>query len=227
MSPIGVSLPPKLSSAVQSLLRRCLQKEARQRLPDIAQARLTLEDALAEVRPATARTKRIPSWLGGSAVAILAAGLAAFVAWNYRPSLPVTESSATASSVPLLSPDPATGLNFMLPPGQQIGRTLQGAIAISPDGASVVYVSNDRLHLHGTSGTQSSPIPGTAGALNPVFSPDGQWLAFWMFRSQPEEDRSPRWRTDSFNAIACCPFEPELGRRYAGVRRYQRNFCDS
>ena len=61
---------------------------------------------------------------------------------------------------------------------------MQGAIAISPDGASVVYVSNDRLHLHGTSGTQSSPIPGTAGALNPVFSPDGQWLAFWMFNDR-------------------------------------------
>ena len=177
-------LPQKLPSSVQSLLRRCLQKEARQRLGDIGHARMTLEDAVADAPLPAARRKRIPSWLRGSAVAILAAGLAAFVAWNYRPSVPVTGSTATASSVSLPSPDSATGRSFMLPSGQRIDRTLQGAIAISPDGASVVYVSNDRLHLLGASGMQSSPIPGTAGALNPVFSPDGQWLAFWMFNDR-------------------------------------------
>jgi serine/threonine-protein kinase len=58
---------------------------------------------------------------------------------------------------------------------------LLGAIAISPDGENVVYISNDRLYLHRTSGTDTTPIPGTDGALNPVFSPDGKWLAFWMF----------------------------------------------
>ena len=177
-------LPPKLPSSVQSLLRRCLQKDARQRLPDIAHARMTLEDTSADVPLPVARTRRMPYWLGGSAVALLAAGLAAFVAWNYKPSVPVAGSSATASSPPLLSPDPAAGFSFTLPPDQRIDRTLMGAIAISPDGASVVYVSNDRLHLRGTSSSQSSPIPGTAGALNPVFSPDGQWLAFWMFNDR-------------------------------------------
>ena len=174
-------LSEKLPPSVQSLLRRCLQKEARQRLGDIAHARMTLEDAVADAPFPAARARTMPSWLGRTAVAILAAGFAGFLVWNYWPSVPATGSPATAASVPLLSPDSAAGRSFMLPPGQQIGRTLQGAIAVSPDGASVVYVSNDRLHLHGTSGTQSSPIPGTAGALNPVFSPDGQWLAFWVF----------------------------------------------
>ena len=26
---------------------------------------------------------------------------------------------------------------------------------------------------------ESRPIPGTEGAVNPFFSPDGQWLGFW------------------------------------------------
>ena len=58
------------------------------------------------------------------------------------------------------------------------------AIAVSPDGANIVYVRNDRLHLLPISATQSSLIPGTEGALNPVFSPDGKWVAFWMFKDR-------------------------------------------
>ena len=52
-------------------------------------------------------------------------------------------------------------------------------MAISPNGANVVYSSNDRFYLRGMSG-DAMPIAGTSQALNPVFSPDGEWLAFWM-----------------------------------------------
>jgi hypothetical protein len=176
-------LPPELPSSVQSLLRRCLQKEARQRLPDIAHARMTLEDVLAETPPPIARTQGIPFWITAAAVAVLAAAVAAAVTWNYRPSTGTTEA-ATASAVPPPPPNAASRSSFTLPPGQQITRTLMSAIAISPDGANIVYVRNDRLHLLPISATQSSLIPGTEGALNPVFSPDGKWVAFWMFRDR-------------------------------------------
>jgi serine/threonine-protein kinase len=175
-------LPPDVPSSVQSLLRRCLQKEAAHRLSDIAHARMTLEDVLADAPPKT--RKKSPSWAVVAAVAVIAAVLAGVLAWNYRPSVPATASTAglaAALPVPPVSPDAATSFSFTLPAGQQISRTLQGAIAISPDGESVVYVSNDRLHLYRISEKQTSPIPGTNGALNPVFSPDGRWLAFWMF----------------------------------------------
>jgi eukaryotic-like serine/threonine-protein kinase len=93
-------------------------------------------------------------------------------------------ASTIASVVPTLPPNAASRFSIALPPGQQIGRTLMSTIAISPDGANMVYVSNDRLHLRPISGTQSSVISGTAGALNPVFSPDGKWLAFWSFNDR-------------------------------------------
>lgn len=169
-------LPPELPESLRSLLRRCLQKEATYRLHDIALARMTLEDVLNNA-PDKIQTKRIPSWMAMSAVALLAAGLAAAVTWNYRPSAAVSGSPAPS----LLSPDLATQFSFTLPPRQQISRTLTSAIAISPDGANVVYASNDQLHLRRMPGTETFPIPGTDGALNPEFSPDGQWLAFWMF----------------------------------------------
>ena len=177
-------LPPELPSSVQSLLRRCLQKESRQRLPEIAHARMVLEDVLAEGPLPIARSNAIPSWKIAISVAILAAAVAAAVEWNFRPSIPATMASPASSVVPLVPPDAATHSSFSLPPGQQMNRTLMSTIAISPDGANIIYVSNDRLQLRPLSGAQSYPIPGTAGALNPVFSPDGKWMAFWDFNDR-------------------------------------------
>jgi len=166
-------LPPDLPESVRSLLRRCLQKEAQYRLNDIALARMTLEDAL-HTAPHTMRRKRVPSWVAMSAIALVAAALAAAVAWNYRPSTTVTGSPVPplpAASLP--SPDLTTRFST--------SRTLMRAIAISPDAANVVYSNNDQLRLRRMPGMETFPIPGTAGALNPEFSPDGQWLAFWTF----------------------------------------------
>jgi serine/threonine-protein kinase len=176
-------LPPELPSPVQSLLRRCLQKEPSQRLPDIAHARMTLEDVLEAPSP-VARRNAIPSWKIATAVGILAAGIAAMVTWNYRPSTSATVAATPAAPASPLPPDVASDSSFNLPQGQNINRTLMSAIAISPDGTNMVFVSNDRLYTRPISATQSSPIPGTAGALNPVFSPDGKWIAFWGFNDR-------------------------------------------
>jgi serine/threonine-protein kinase len=175
-------LPTELPPSVQSLLRRCLQKETNQRLPDITHARLTLEDAL-EDAPAIPQTKAISSWKMATVVGIVAAAVAAAVTWSYRPSSPAA-MAVRAAAVPAVPANVPSVSSFSLPTGQQISRTLMSAIAISPDGANMVYVSNDRLHLRSISGTESSVIPGTAGALNPVFSPDGKWIAFWMFNDR-------------------------------------------
>jgi Tol biopolymer transport system component len=57
--------------------------------------------------------------------------------------------------------------------------------AISPDGGTVVYSvvrgsQPPSLYALRTSELTPRPIPGTAGAYQPYFSPDGQWLAFEM-----------------------------------------------
>lgn len=57
-----------------------------------------------------------------------------------------------------------------------------GVIAISPDGARVVYAAasgpSTLLHLRPLSDFASTPLAGTEGASNPFFSPDGEWVAF-------------------------------------------------
>jgi serine/threonine-protein kinase len=56
-------------------------------------------------------------------------------------------------------------------------------IAFSPDGSRIVYVGVDsaggqQLYLRSLDAVNPVPIPGTAGAEQPFFSPDGKWLGF-------------------------------------------------
>ncbi len=57
-----------------------------------------------------------------------------------------------------------------------------GSLSISRDGRFLVYVgSNDsttQLYLRALTDSRSRPLPGTEGAARPVFSPDGNWIAF-------------------------------------------------
>ena len=68
---------------------------------------------------------------------------------------------------------------FPLGEGQNFSNAGRQAVAISPDGARMVYVANTRLYLRSMSELDARAIPGTeapAGAFvtNPVFSPDGR-----------------------------------------------------
>jgi serine/threonine-protein kinase len=61
-----------------------------------------------------------------------------------------------------------------------IGRP---ALIISPDGTNLVYVTNsdgmNQLYLRPMDQPEAVPIPGTEGAYDPFFSPDGQWIGFF------------------------------------------------
>ena len=56
-------------------------------------------------------------------------------------------------------------------------------MALSPDGTHLAYVARQdgtqQLYLRAMDSLEARPIPGTEGALNPFFSPDGQWLGFF------------------------------------------------
>jgi serine/threonine-protein kinase len=57
------------------------------------------------------------------------------------------------------------------------------AVAISPDGKQIALIlrSGDKtqLHIRLVGSQESKPIPGTEGAVTPLFSPDGKWIAFF------------------------------------------------
>jgi len=52
-------------------------------------------------------------------------------------------------------------------------------LAISKDGSKIVYGANHQLYLRNINQLNSLPITGTENALSPMFSPDGNWIAFF------------------------------------------------
>lgn len=72
---------------------------------------------------------------------------------------------------------------FQPPPGVALATGGGAMLAISPDGRSVAFLGEradigSRLYLRAVEGLGARAIPGTEGATDPTFSPDGRWLAF-------------------------------------------------
>ncbi len=173
------ALPKSTPLLARSVLRRCLEKELRRRLHDIADVRIELEEALWELSAAKANgapvgTKRSAflrgtAWaLGGVAVAALL-GLAGWL-W--------TRPEERGSEIAHFDLRPPSGV-----------RVSQGdarpTLALSPDGKWIAFVGHlvesparRQLYLRSLEELEAQPLPGTAGAYNPFFSPDSQWLGF-------------------------------------------------
>jgi hypothetical protein len=114
------------------------------------------------------RTTRSPArpWIATAAVIAVIAATAA-VTWLLKPA-------------PAVSPQAVTRFTIDLPEGQAFTRTGRPYIAISPDGTRVVYVANQQLYLRTLDQVAAVPIRGSnVDPVNPFFSPDGNWIAFW------------------------------------------------
>src|ERR1700674_3414872 len=99
---------------------------------------------------------------------LLVAVVTGITIWNLKPS----------------PPQPVTRTVIKLPPGQQLAGLDSGpAVALSPDGTRLAYVARQggtqQLYVRAMDSLESRLIPGTEGAVNPFFSPDGQWLGFF------------------------------------------------
>jgi Tol biopolymer transport system component/tRNA A-37 threonylcarbamoyl transferase component Bud32 len=80
-------------------------------------------------------------------------------------------------------PRPVTRYSMGLPAGQAMRQGVVGTnVALSPDGRRMVYVGEDegsnRLFLRERDRLEATALPGTTGAANPVFSPDGERIVF-------------------------------------------------
>jgi acyl dehydratase len=157
------TLPPGVPIPVKTLLEGCLEKDPRKRIGDMSAARFVLERGPALVAPApTHRSARwtIPAVLGGTAAFVL--GVLGMI---YALRQPPASAPVTRFAIPMVQ-------------GQDLGLARR-VLAISPDGTRLAYVAGNRLFIRAVSEFEARPVPGTEGALQPAFSPDGESLAFW------------------------------------------------
>ena len=153
--------PPKL----QPLLRSCLQKEPRLRLQAIGDWVLLVGDA-----PTSASSRRISRLgkLAGLAATLLAV-IAAIAGWDWWRSTRPVDRPLMRLSVDL-GPDAVTSADI--------------TVAISRDGTRLVFPvrgkdGKQQLATRLLDQTAATMLPGTEGASDPFFSPDGQWVGFF------------------------------------------------
>ena len=169
------AVPGSVPARIRELLRRCLQKDPKQRLQAIGEARITIEGTLSGTAPAElAPTPAASGWLGARALTLVGCGLLAGGL--------LTAIVFGGRGEPL-RPKTVERLSVLPPAGDSLAVGVPGTIAISPDGSSIVYSAQHGattpLYLRVLSRFDSSPLSGTDGAVNPFFSPDGQWIGFF------------------------------------------------
>jgi serine/threonine protein kinase len=157
------ALPAKTPAKIRELLRQCLQKDAGRRLPDIADARRTIEEAQR-------------GWNRWRAVAIGAAAVATLVIgallWMRGPSRPADRSEwvqltqfPDSVSQPALSPD-GRMLAFVRSDSTWIGLG-QVFVKMLPDGEPVQLTHDNVLKMSPTFSPDSSRIAYTT--IDPQF----------------------------------------------------------
>jgi eukaryotic-like serine/threonine-protein kinase len=162
-------MPASTPEEVLRLIRRCLERDPKNRLRDAADARLIIDDF---TRPAPVHPRHVPRrtkpWLLLGAVAAAAALAGVLIV------------RAIDSSVLPANPSTSSIVRFAIEPPPEV--TNISYVAVAPDGRFIVYeaqVEGDyRLLMRRFDALESRQIPGTEGARGPFISPDGGWIAF-------------------------------------------------
>ena len=156
-------LPAELPENVRTMLRRCLERDPKKRLRDIGDARLELEQPVAQpaVMPAARTRTALVAWIVAGAMAVAAAAITTIHFREAPPEVPLmrfdilAEKSGGFAAWLSLSPD-----------GKQLAFTASGG-----DGTS-------RVWLRPLDGLQARPLAGTDGTVTFFWSPDSRYLVF-------------------------------------------------
>ena len=200
--PNWTRLPATLSPTLETYIRRCLQKDQRQRIHDIADVRLALEGAFETASPQRA-TPPTPSSNGVSVAWVVAAVVAAAAL-----AIPaVRHLRETPSTAPL-----ETRTEIVTP-----GAIELTSFALSPDGRQIVFVASgdgvSRLWVRSLAVTTAQPLSGTEGARLPFWSPDSRSIGFFAGGSLKRLDLGVV-RRNCWLRLTHSRRDVELGRRH-------------
>ncbi len=163
-------LPAGTPERIVNLLRRCLRKQPRERLQAIGDARVVIEEVLADPRgdekaaPVAVRAHKFP-WI------VAAVGIASAL----------TFATLWLGSGRSQAPSPALQAALVAPEGQAFGDTF----ALSPDGSRIVFEAFDQktgsrsLWLRALDRGEVTRLAPADGGEMPFWSPDGLHLGFF------------------------------------------------
>jgi len=147
---------------IDRILAKALAKQASERYQSAADLAVDLRsvDPGRRSPTPTGRWRRILPW---------AVAAAAIVAAFFKP--------------PAASVAPPARFGISLPAGQiLVTSSAFHPMAISPDGSKLVYSATTggtiHLYLRSINSFETQTLPGTEGAMDPFWSPDGQWIGF-------------------------------------------------
>jgi serine/threonine-protein kinase len=156
------ALPPATPTAIRRLLKRCLARERGQRLHDIADARIELEDAIAnpevEAEPAAVQVKPAPAsklpWIALAVLVPLFAVLGWFLGSGGEPEA-LKETR-----------------RFKLVPDAEVKSPM-----LSPDGTRIAYLVENELLIRSLDSLEPREVAIEVGEGARIFwSPDGRSL---------------------------------------------------
>ncbi len=179
--PAWDSLPDAIPQTILTVLRRCLEKEPRQRVQAIGDVRLAMEGAFESAGSGTtdARPVAQPAMWQRPVPALLAVLGAALLTGLAVWTLTRTEQAP-----------PRVGRFILTDQGNEpVTRSAaQPDVALSPDGTTVVYMagqSNEMssLTVRAVDQLVGVPLDATVAprSFNPFFSPDGEWVGYLDF----------------------------------------------
>ncbi|MGI8783342.1 MAG: protein kinase domain-containing protein [Acidobacteriota bacterium] len=166
-------LPPATPNRIHVLLRRCLQKDRNRRLQHIGDARVEIEESLADpaaaalpvdgaLRSRRASRREMIAWAAASLFFVAAIVLALTLVFR------TTSTNPERVSVSIMAPEKTAFF---------------GALALSPDGRRLAFVGASEgrtlLWLRTLDSVKAQPLAGTDGASLPFWSPDSRFIGFF------------------------------------------------
>jgi Tol biopolymer transport system component len=170
LEPEWSDLPPSTPPAIRKLAARCLTKDRKRRLQAIGEARLTIEDYLAnpaggieQVTVEKSPKRQTPARWWIALTSLLFIGFAWISTIHFRE-----------------TPPPERVIRFLIPAPP---RSNIYTFAISPDGRYVVFAAGvdgkRKLFLQPLDTVVPQELRGTEDALYPFWSPDSRFIGFF------------------------------------------------
>ena len=172
------ALPDVTPARLRQVVRRCLQKDPKQRLHDVADLRLAMEGAFETTGTAPAVSIAAPQlriWqrpVPALIVVLIAAVVTGLGVWSLM--LPAPPEPRPLARFVIITP----------PEGPLRTASPRPDVAVSPDGTRIVYgagrdvLASAQLYLRALDQLDATPLRGTEAGDYPFFSPDGAWVGF-------------------------------------------------